>query len=329
MQARRRPTVRRDYASVGAVCSQERCRYPQYLLRLVERALIDRERRATERRIKAAQFPVLKTIDRFDFKAQPALNEPLVRELLRGEYIAKKEHLLLVGNPGPGKPHPAGALGLAAGSQGQRVRFYTTTGLVPQLLEARAERTLQRLQKPLERQDRLLLAELGYVPCSKAGAELRFDVAGRAYERTSLIVTTNLPFEQWTEVLGRERLTGGHAGPPDAPRAYPGSQRPKRPAGRRQTPAQAPTAGAGKTLARPPRPSPTAPATRGARLFSWAWPVRGAWRPAATRTGGSQSVAAAGPPTKIDGAAARLVGPEVPAGNARHWPSHPHSSVAA
>ena len=208
LKALRLPTVLRDYANVGAVCSQERCSYPQYLLRLVERELIDRERRATDRRIKEAQFPVIKTIDSFDFKAQPSLNEPLVRELLRGEYIPKKENLLLVGNPGTGKTHLACALGFAACSQGKRVRFYTTTGLVTQLLEAREERTLQRLQKQLERQDVLLLDELGYVPFSKAGAELLFDVVGRAYERTSLIVTTNLPFEQWTEVLGSERLTG-------------------------------------------------------------------------------------------------------------------------
>jgi DNA replication protein DnaC len=208
LKALRLPTVLRDYANVGAVCSQERCSYPQYLLRLVERELIDRERRATDRRIKEAQFPVIKTIDSFDFKAQPSINEPLVRELLRGDYIPKQENLLLVGNPGTGKTHLACALGFAACSQGKRVRFYTTTGLVTQLLEAREERTLQRLQKQLERQDVLLLDELGYVPFSKAGAELLFDVVGRAYERTSLIVTTNLPFEQWTEVLGSERLTG-------------------------------------------------------------------------------------------------------------------------
>ena len=208
LKALRLPTILRDYASVGAVCSQERCSYPQYLFRLVERELIDRERRATDRRIKEAQFPVLKSIDSFDFKAQPSINEPLVRELLRGEYITKRENLLLVGNPGTGKTHLACALGFAACSQGKRVRFYTTTGLVTQLLEAREERNLQRLQKQLERQDLLLLDELGYVPFSKAGAELLFDVVGRAYERTSLIVTTNLPFEQWTEVLGSERLTG-------------------------------------------------------------------------------------------------------------------------
>jgi DNA replication protein DnaC len=208
LKALKLPTLLRDYASVAAVCSQQRSSYPQYLLRLVERELIDRERRATERRIKEAQFPVTKTIESFDFKAMPSINEPLVRELLRGEYIAKKENLLLVGNPGTGKTHLATALGFAACSQGKRVRFFSTTGLVTQLLEQREDRTLQRLQKQLERQDLILLDELGYVPFSKAGAELLFDVVGRAYERTSLIVTTNLPFEQWTEVLGSERLTG-------------------------------------------------------------------------------------------------------------------------
>jgi len=208
LKALKLPTLLRDYASVAAVCAQERSDYPQYLLRLTERELIDRERRATERRIKEAQFPVIKTIDSFDFGAQPSINEPLVRELLRGEYIPKKENILLVGNAGTGKTHLASALGFAACSQGKRVRFMTTTALVTQLLEQRENRTLQRLYRQLQRQDVVILDELGYVPFSKTGAELLFDVVGRAYEQTSLIVTTNLPFEQWTEVMGSDRLTG-------------------------------------------------------------------------------------------------------------------------
>lgn len=208
LKALKLPTFLRDYQNLAGVCIQERSSYPQYLFRLSERELIDRERRATERRIKEAQFPVLKTIETFDFTVQPSINQTLIRELLRGEYITKKENILLVGNSGTGKTHLATALGFAACSQGKRVRFFSTTGLVTLLLEQRDNKGLQRLHKQLERMDTLVLDELGYVPFSKPGAELLFDVVSRAYERTSLIVTTNLPFEQWIEVLGSERLTG-------------------------------------------------------------------------------------------------------------------------
>ena len=209
LKALKLPTFLRDYKSVAAVCAQERCDYPTFLLRLAERELIDRERRAAERRIRDARFPVVKTIDTFDFKAQPSINQALVRELIQsGEYISKRENVLLVGNPGTGKTHLSIALGFAACAQGKKVRFTTTTAMVTALLEARESRTLQRSQKQLERLDLLILDELGYVPFSKAGAELLFEVISRAYERTSLILTTNLPFENWTEVLGSERLTG-------------------------------------------------------------------------------------------------------------------------
>lgn len=208
LKALKLPTFLRDYQNLAGVCSQERSSYPQYLFRLSERELIDRERRATERRIKEAQFPVLKTIETFDFAAQPSINEAVLRELLSGEYITKKENILLVGNSGTGKTHLATALGFAACSQGKRVRFFSTTGLVTLLLEQRDNKGLQRLNKQLERMDALVLDELGYVPFSKPGAELLFDVVSRAYERISLVVTTNLPFEQWIEVLGSERLTG-------------------------------------------------------------------------------------------------------------------------
>ena len=202
------PTMLRDYAAVAAACGQERVDYAGFLLRLAERELLERERKATERRLKEAAFPVVKTIDTFDFAARTSLNETLVRELLRGEYIERRENVLLVGNPGTGKTHLATALGFAACTAGKRVRFTSTTALVTLLLEMRENRSLQRFHKQLERLDLLILDELGYVPFAKAGAELLFDVVARAYERSSLIVTTNLPFENWTEVLGSERLTG-------------------------------------------------------------------------------------------------------------------------
>jgi DNA replication protein DnaC len=202
------PSMLKAYKAIAELCAKEGADYITFLLRLAERELLDREQRAAERRIKAAGFPVLKTLDTFEFAAQPSLNEARVRELIRGEYIDEKENVLLVGNPGTGKSHLATALGFAACSQGRRVRFFTVTGLVTLLLECREERSLHRFHKQLERQHLIILDELGFVPFSKAGAELLFDVVSRAYERVSLMVTTNLPFEQWTEILGSERLTG-------------------------------------------------------------------------------------------------------------------------
>ncbi len=186
---------------MAMVCQKDRSDFPTYLLRLVERELLDREKRAAERRVKEANSPALKTIDTFDFKAQPSINEQLVRELMRREYIDSRENVLLIGNPGTGKTHLACALAFSACAYGRKVRFHTVTGLVTELMECREERRLQRFHL-------LVLEELGYVPFSKAGAELLFEVISRAYEHHSLVVTSNLPFEEWTEVFGSERLTG-------------------------------------------------------------------------------------------------------------------------
>jgi len=202
------PTMLKEYPVLAKSCSQEKCDYPTYLLRLCEKELADRQRRAMDRRIKAAKFPLLKTIDSFDFTAQKSVNEPLVRELLRCEFIDQHENVLLIGSSGTGKTHLATALGFAACCQSYKVRFFGCTSLVTQLLEAREDRQLQRWLKQFEKQNLLILDELGYVPFSKAGSELLFEVVSRAYERQSLIVTTNLPFESWTEVCGSERLTG-------------------------------------------------------------------------------------------------------------------------
>ena len=204
----RLPTIRREWEGAAASCANDGRNYGDFLLQLTERELIEREQRAAQRRIKSAKFPVLKTLENFDFGAQASINETLIRELTSGEYLDARENVLLIGNSGTGKTHLATALGFAACAQGKRVRFWSATALVTHMLEMREQRELKRFFAQVQKHDQIILDELGYVPFSKAGAELLFEVVSRAYERLSLIVTTNLPFEQWTEVMGSERLTG-------------------------------------------------------------------------------------------------------------------------
>ncbi|MGB7264861.1 MAG: IS21-like element helper ATPase IstB, partial [Terracidiphilus sp.] len=170
--------------------------------------LLDRDRRATERRIRQAKFPVVKGLDSFDFLAIPTLNKTLVLELARSEFLDRKENILLLGNSGTGKTHIALALGLAACQRGRRVRFITAAALVGELIEARDEKYLRRSQKQLTAHELLIIDELGYVPLSKTGAELLFETISQRYERASTLITSNLPFDEWTEIFGSERLTG-------------------------------------------------------------------------------------------------------------------------
>ena len=129
-------------------------------------------------------------------------------ELARCEYIQRRENIIAVGNSGTGKTHMALGLGLAACQRGMSVGFTTAAGLVHELMEARDERRLLNLQRQLSRLNLLIIDELGFVPLSRTGAELLFEVFSQRYERGSILVTTNLPFDEWTEVFGSERLTG-------------------------------------------------------------------------------------------------------------------------
>ena len=202
------PTVLREYEKVARECARDGVDHPRYLLRLIELELIDRERRTVERRIRAARFPAVKSFDTFDFTAIPSLNKMLTLDLARCEYILRRENIIALGNSGTGKTHVALALGLAACQKGFTVTFTTAAALVNQLLEARDEKRLLKMQRELAAVKLLIIDELGYVPLSPTGAELLFETFSQRYERGSTIVTSNLPFEDWTQVLGSERLTG-------------------------------------------------------------------------------------------------------------------------
>ena len=204
----RLPTFHSEYAKQARQCAVENKDHINYLLRLCELELIERERRMIERRIKAAKFPATKSLDSFNFKVIPSLNKVLTMQLARSEFIDRRANIIALGPSGTGKTHIALGLGLAACQKGRKVRFTTAAALVHELIEAVDERRLQRLQKQLVSQDLLIIDELGFVPLSKTGAELLFEIISQRYERGSIIITSNLPFDEWTEVFGAERLTG-------------------------------------------------------------------------------------------------------------------------
>jgi DNA replication protein DnaC len=208
LKALKLPSFARDYEKVAMESAQDRADYPRYLLRLCELERIDRERRMVERRIRMARFPQTKSFDTFDFLAQPSINKPLVLELARGEWIDKHSNVIALGPSGTGKTHVALALGLAACQKGHSVAFVTAAALVHELMEARNERTLRKIQKQLASVKLLIVDELGYVPFTAVGGELLFEVFSQRYERGSTLITSNLPFDEWTSVFGSERLTG-------------------------------------------------------------------------------------------------------------------------
>ena len=202
------PTFLREYRKLAAQCAAEGTDHPDYLLRLAELELIDRHQRMVQRRIRGARFPATKSLDTFDFLAIPSVNKALVTQLARCEYVERRENVIAIGNSGTGKTHVALGLGLAACQRGMSVGFTTAAALVHKLMEARDDRRLLNLQRQLSRLKLLIIDELGFVPLSTTGAELLFEVFSQRYERGSIPVTTNLPFDEWTDVFDSERLTG-------------------------------------------------------------------------------------------------------------------------
>ena len=204
----RLPTFLAEYDKLAQHCATRNETHVQYLLRLSELELIERERRMIKRRIKAAKFPAVKSLDSFDFTVMPSLNKPLVMELARSEYVDRRENIIALGPGGTGKTHVALGLGLTACQKGLKVRFITAASLVHELIEAHDDKRLLRLQKQLTGQNLLIIDELGFVPLSKTGAELLFELISQCYECGSIIITSNLPFDEWTDTFGSERLTG-------------------------------------------------------------------------------------------------------------------------
>ncbi|TAX67701.1 IS21-like element helper ATPase IstB [Rhizobium ruizarguesonis] len=202
------PTFQREYQKLARLCATEGVDHVGYLFRLSEREMIERDRRKVERRIKAAKFPVVKSLDSFDFAAIPKLNKMQVLELARCEWIERRENVIALGPSGTGKTHVALGLGLAACQKGLSVGFTTAAALVSEMMEARDERRLLRFQKQMAAYQLLIIDELGFVPLSKTGAELLFELISHRYERGATLITSNLPFDEWTETLGSERLTG-------------------------------------------------------------------------------------------------------------------------
>jgi DNA replication protein DnaC len=208
LKALKLPTFLREYEKVAMESAQDRADYPRYLLRLCELERINRERRMVERRIRMAKFPQTKSFDTFDFTAQPSLNKALALELARCDWITRRSNVVALGPSGTGKTHLALALGLAACQKGQSVAFVTAAALVHELMEARDERRLRKLQQHLAQVKLLIIDELGYVPFTAVGSELLFEVLSQRYERGSTLITSNLPFDEWPSVFGSERLTG-------------------------------------------------------------------------------------------------------------------------
>ena len=181
--------------------------YAEFLLNLTELEVATRMENGRKRRLRDAKFPLLKPLEVFKFEAAPDLDTRLIKDLAGGRYIKDARNVIFLGRSGTGKTHLATALGMEACRQGVRTRFVTGCGLANELIEARDEKILARVIKRYASYGLLIIDELGYVPFSKEGAELMFQVLAERHERRSVIITTNLGFGDWTQIFGDPTLT--------------------------------------------------------------------------------------------------------------------------
>jgi DNA replication protein DnaC len=197
-----------DYRRLADDAARQNLPYDRFLLALLQRELEQRAQKQEKRRLSLARFPVPYTLDTFDFSAIPQLNRTRVLELAQGRWIDEHHNVILVGDIGTGKTHVGTALATAACRQGKRVRFFTAAGLVNDLLRAQDDHTLDKLLAGLLRFDLVMLDELGFLPLAARGGQVLFQFCSERYLRASLLITTNLTFDHWGELLGDPLLAG-------------------------------------------------------------------------------------------------------------------------
>jgi DNA replication protein DnaC len=200
------PTVSR-YEEVLRQAEEQGWGYEQFLCELMSREVEQRQLNQQARRMRAARFPLKKSLDDFDFKNLPHVEEAVVWQLATGEFIDRHENIIMIGNPGTGKTHLAIGLGIRLCKQKYKVLFYTAANLVTELVEARDDHRLSRLEQKLEKVDLLIVDELSYLTFSKSQSELLFHVLSIRNERGSVIITTNLEFSRWGELFPDSMLT--------------------------------------------------------------------------------------------------------------------------
>jgi DNA replication protein DnaC len=202
----RLPTLGGQFVRLAEEALKEKQSHVSYLEALLAAELEEREHNTVTRRLQEAHLPKLKTLEEFEFQTAPHISAALIRNLAEGGYLQRSEPIVLLGETGTGKTHLATGLAVAACRQRKRVRFTTAAQLVNELGEAKNRSELNRVTSRWTRYELIVIDEMGYVAMPEAAAELLFQViAGRA-ERAAVIVTTNLPFSEWTTMFPNARL---------------------------------------------------------------------------------------------------------------------------